>query len=112
MLNHALTSAQDLEQTIQTHPACALYFSQSGCGVCQVLEPKLEALFAQTFPHIPFFTVDSLRFPELPAQKSVFTVPTLLVFFEQSEFLRESRHISLPAVQQQLSRPYDLLFTE
>ncbi|EAR10934.1 thioredoxin family protein [Reinekea blandensis] len=110
MTEQVLTQLEALNEAIVSHPACALYFSQPQCGVCHALKPKLLSLFKEQFPNIPFYYIDAEQSPELAAQNQVFTVPTLLVFFEQSEMIRESRHISLSALKEQLERPYSMMF--
>lgn len=110
MESENITSIEQLNAIIQSKAACAIYFSQPDCGVCHVLEPKLSELFNERFSDIPFYSINAAEYPELSAQSSVFTVPTLLVFFEHSEMLRESRYMSVPSIADQLARPYKLMF--
>lgn len=90
--------------------ALVVYFSTPGCGVCTVLRPRVEELLAGRFPQIRFVYVDTTASPELPAQLSIFTVPTIVAFFEGREVLRKSRHFGLEELAAALERPYTLLF--
>jgi hypothetical protein len=44
------------------------------------------------------------------ADFQVFTVPVILVYFEGREFFRKVRNISLIELENEISRPYHLLF--
>lgn len=110
MQERVLTRLEEMALIIETQQACAFYFTGPQCGVCHALKPKLSRLFSTCFPDLPFYTIDAEHSPELAAQNRVFTVPTLLVFFDHSEMIRESRHISVPALQNQLQRPYEMMF--
>ena len=102
--------ASALEQFVGGCPAAAVYFSGPDCGVCIALEPKIEALLAERFPEISLVKVNVEEAAALAAQYSVFTVPTLLVFFDGRETIRLSRAFSPAQLQERLRRPYDLLF--
>jgi len=99
-----------LQAFIQQHPAAAVYFSGEGCSVCTVLFPKLEAMLEEEFPRIGLARVDCSATPDIPAQRGIFTVPTLLLYFDGHEAQRYARNISLGELRQALARPYQLLF--
>ncbi len=99
-----------LQAFVKQHPAAAVYFAGDGCHVCTVLFPKLEAMFAQEFPLTGVARVDCSAHPELSAQLGIFTVPTLLLYFDGHEAQRYARNISLGGLRQDLERPYQLLF--
>lgn len=93
-------------------PAVLFYYSHKDCGVCQVLKPKIAELFAEYFPEVKLKYVDVKATPDVAAQNSVLTVPTMDIFLEGQSFMRESRHISVGALKERLERPYHLLFDE
>ncbi len=74
-----------------------LYFTTSTCSVCKSIFPRLEELM-QAYPQ-KFFKIDAEQFSELAGQNRVFTVPTILVFAEGKEVLRESRFIDFTKIQ-------------
>jgi thiol-disulfide isomerase/thioredoxin len=96
----------------ETAPAVLFYYSHDGCGVCQVLKPKIAELFAEHFPEVELKYVDVKSTPDIAAQNSVLTVPTMDVFLQGQSFMRESRHISVGALKDKLMRPYQLLFDD
>jgi thioredoxin-like negative regulator of GroEL len=74
-----------------------LYFTTTTCNVCKSVFPRLEELM-QAYPQ-KFYKIDAEQFPELAGQNRVFTVPTILVFAEGKEVLRESRFIDFNKIQ-------------
>lgn len=99
-----------LEGFVRRHPAAAVYFSGDGCNVCTVLFPKLKAMLAEEFPRVGLASVNCTASPALPAQLGIFTVPTLLLYFDGHEAQRYARNFSLGELRQALERPYQLLF--
>jgi len=95
---------------LNTNPTAAVYFSTPDCNVCKVLKPKFKELLNDEFPKISFAYVNVSDAKELAAQKSVFTVPTIVFFFDGRESLRKSRNINLNELKVELERPYSFLF--
>lgn len=96
----------------QKEPALLTYFSTEICNVCKVLKPKVGELIDNEFPIIRTVYIQTDKIPEAAAQNQVFVVPTILVFFEGREYIRKSRNIGIGELQQEISRPYSLLFAE
>jgi thioredoxin-like negative regulator of GroEL len=89
-----------------------LYFSNDACSVCKVLKPKVIELLQDTFPRMEMGYVDTEKSPELSGQHRVFTIPTLLIFFQGREQHRFSRNISLHQLEAAIERPYGMIFEE
>ncbi len=100
----------EIKKLIQNSSALILYFSHEGCNVCKVLKPKIKELLKEKFSKIQFHEIDTVNLPEISAQLSVFTVPTILVYFNGSEFFRLSRHFNMKELTDSLERPYKMLF--
>lgn len=105
-----ITGEAALQAFVKQHPAAAVYFSGEGCHVCSVLYPKLEAMLSEEFPRLGLARVNCTATPELPAQLGIFTVPTLVLYFDGHEAQRYARNFSLGELRQALARPYQLLF--
>ena len=105
-----IADSDALEELIAQEPALALWFSGPDCGVCAGLRPKLEALFADSFPKFRLVEIACAESPELAASYLVFSVPTLIVFFDGRESLRLSRNLSLAELRGRVQRGYTLLF--
>ena len=91
-----LHSASQLETLKASSDPILLYFSTPNCMVCEIMLPKvLEAL--QDYPY-DLIDIDAAEYPEISGQHRVFTAPTLLVFYEGKEVLRESRFIDIDKI--------------
>jgi thiol-disulfide isomerase/thioredoxin len=87
-----------------------IYFLAPNCGVCEVLQPKLEELFQNKFPKLKAFHVNTALQPDVAAQEGLYTNPSLLVFIDGQEVLRRSRTIGLGEVHEALNRYYKMFF--
>ena len=103
-------SIKDLKHVVENQLAALVYFSHHNCNVCTVLKPKTRKLIENNFPEIALYYVNTLKQPEAAGQYSVFTVPTILVFFEGKEYIRESRHVNLDKFYERLNKLYGVYF--
>ena len=90
--------------------AVLAYFSTDACSVCKVLKPKVEEMATVAFPKMQLAYVKSDVLPDVAAQNSVFTAPTIVVFFDGRETIRKSRAFSVDELQQEIQRYYSMLF--
>jgi len=90
--------------------AVMLYFFSPGCSACKILRPKVKEMVSANFPEIEIHEVNAAENPMMTAEASVFASPTILVFFEGKEYLRESKYISVDQLRDKIERYYNLLF--
>jgi thioredoxin-like negative regulator of GroEL len=102
-------SLEELENIIKSEIGVLLYFSGENCNVCHALRPKFKELFDGKFPKIKQIYLDAHQNPQISAHFRVFSVPTMLVFLDGREFLREGRAVSLHQLEDKLSRVYNIL---
>lgn len=107
---HTITSIEEYHFTIKSNQGVLIYFSHDKCNVCKVLKPKIKELLQKEFPNIKMYYTDTVLYPEIAAQNSVFTAPTILIFFEGKEFLRKSRNVGIEELKKEIERPYNLMF--
>lgn len=107
-----VSTLEEYEELLKREEAVLVYLSHDACGVCHSLKPKVRELIEEEFPRIKMVYVNTVLAAELAAQIRVFTVPTVLVFFEGREFARHSRNLSIPAFREELARPYGFMFAE
>ncbi|MFO7593236.1 MAG: thioredoxin family protein [Pseudomonadota bacterium] len=105
-----ISHLDQMQAFVREEPAAAVYFAGEGCNVCTVLYPKVEALLQQEFPRVALARVECGTHSEICAQHGVFSIPTLLLFFDGHESQRYVRNIGLGELRQALERPYQLLF--
>jgi len=100
----------EIETKIKTSDSILLYFSGENCGVCKALMPKIQTSFTENFPKIKQLYISASDFPATAAHFNIFTIPSILVYFDGKETKRESRHISVDQLIQSTKRPYELFF--
>jgi thioredoxin 1 len=105
-----IESQEKYQATLDKEEAVLVYFSHEECNVCKVLKPKIKALLEQDFPKITMAYADTVKHPEIAGQQSVFTVPTIVVYFGGREYIRVSRNIGVQALAEQMKRPYGMMF--
>ncbi len=101
---------EELQNQINTNDAIMVYFSGENCGVCKALQPKIKELFNEEFPKIKQIYISADKFTQTAAQFNVLSIPTVIVYFDSKEFIRESRHISIPHLSSGINRPYNMFF--
>ncbi len=103
---------EELSNLSSSSDAVILYFSHDACSVCKVLLPKIKELVDTTFPKLELKYINTMEQADIAASYQVFTVPTVLVFFEGKEYFRYSRNIGIHQLEEAVKRPYQLLFSE
>jgi len=99
-----------LKERIHSTPALMVYYFSPGCSSCNSLRPKVERMAGTVFPEMDFLSIDASTSPELASSAGVYAAPTILVYFEGKEYLRESRYISIEQLEEKISRYYRMLF--
>ncbi|MRI83639.1 MAG: thioredoxin [Nitratiruptor sp.] len=106
-----LISMDQLEEAIATG-AVLVYISAPQCRVCDALKIKVEELFTQRFPKIRLLEANVAELPGVQGRFGVFSAPTMLLFFDGQEFLREGRNVSLERLAPKLEKLYALYFSD
>lgn len=104
-----MQTLETTQQILQNNDAVMLYFSAPTCNVCHALKPKLVEAVSAEFPTFVFESIDISETPEIASHFTVFTIPTVLIYFQGREFLRKSRHMSVGEVTDAIRRPYGLM---
>lgn len=107
-----INNLEEMDTIIDTVESSLFYISTEACGVCKVLKPKIMELFKERFPKVELYYIDSEKSPEIAGQLSIFAIPTVLVYLDKQEFIRESRNISIGELERSFSRPYNMFFDE
>ena len=81
-----------------------LFFSSPHCSVCHALQPKLQEAVQKQHPNIPFKLINVVEDPLSAAQNTIFTLPAVLIFYNQREQFRFARSFSIQQVLDALSK--------
>ena len=79
-------------------PIAVIHAKTKKCNVCVSVGAQLENLGTR-FPGIPIREIYLEEIPLFQGQHLVFTVPTVIVFSEGKEILRESRFIDFKRIE-------------
>ena len=107
-----IKSSEEFYSLKESESALLVYFSTEQCNVCKVLKPKVESLLETSFPFMKMVYVQSDKFPEIAGQNQIFAAATIIVFFDSREYIRKSRNIGIRELQNEIERPYSMLFEE
>lgn len=110
MISESVSTIEDYWKIANSHQAICFYLSTPECNVCKVLKPKVIEMIEKEFPHIQFKYIDLSEAKEISGQLSVFSVPTILIYFEGKETIRVSRNIHLEELREQIDRYYQMIF--
>jgi thiol-disulfide isomerase/thioredoxin len=106
-----LTSIENVENLIRENGMVFFYFSTEDCGICSSLLPKLDKML-ESYPKVESFHISIDKMPAASGKFSVFTVPTIIVYVDGREAIREARFISMDVLEEKLSKYYFLFFEE
>jgi thiol-disulfide isomerase/thioredoxin len=101
---------EQANQKIISNKALLIYFYNDNCVPCLSLRPKVIALFADSFPEMKLYFVDSVKNSEIAAHYNSFSNPTLIIFFEGKEHRRFSKFISIHQLAEEIRKPYSIIF--
>lgn len=105
-----INTIDELLTTMKKEKAALFYFSTNSCNVCKVLKPKISELINSNFPEIKLYYIDIERAPLISGQFRIFSIPSILIYFEGKEFYRKSRNIGLNELEETIERPFQVLF--
>ena len=103
-----LENGENLTNLISTSKVLLIHFGSGSCGPCAALRDKIDVW------SVPDNGVDSVyvpieSFPEVAASRSIFTVPTILVYTEGKLSIRESGCFSLDGIFSRIERYLSLM---
>jgi len=100
----------EIQKFVDENPAVLLYFFNDNCAPCKILRPKVQEIVEKEFPKIKVQLVNAGQSLPTAAAYGVFSSPTLIVFFESKEYIRESKNISISELRGKISRIYNMVF--
>ncbi len=108
-MQNEILSLEELQNCIIEEPALLAYFYNDNCAPCLSLRPKIIDMVEKQFPKLTLHFVNSAK-SDIPANYGVYDNPTLLVFFDRKEYIRESKYVSTALLSEKVQRYYDMIF--
>ena len=109
-MHYILNSIEEFENIKNYKKAFVLYITDGTCNVGENIAPKLEKIIKDHFPKLKLYYSYTSNTPEISAQLSIFTVPSLLVYFDGKLYIQKSRTFSLQELATEIERYYTMLF--
>lgn len=102
----SLTSIDEIRSFMAKHDITLIFISREHCSICHSLLPQIEKIMTY-FPKIATAHVSADQVPEVAGRFSIFTVPVVLVFVEQSEYYRGARIVPLAPFEAKIKQLYN-----
>ena len=102
-------SSEAIKELVNNNEIAMVYFGGNNCNVCNVMKPKVQEIL-KDYPKIKSAQVDVEKSVEASATYNIFTIPSILIFIEGKEIIREARHISMQDLNSKIDRYYNMLF--
>ena len=99
----------NLVQLAAEHTVLLVQFGADTCAPCRTIQQRINR-WTEQHPSVYSVYVPIETFPEIAAQESLFSVPTILVFVDGRRTICESGYFSLDKLLSQVQRYLDLLF--
>ena len=90
----------DYQQFINDNDYCSVYYSSEQCGVCNTMKPKVFSIFSEL--GMPIKELSLNQFRELAGQQLILTSPTVILYENGKEILRDSGFIDLNKISRNL----------
>lgn len=98
-----LDSLENIDKFVMENKIALLYFTSQNCSVCVALLPKIKE-FLKKYSNIANAKVEINEVQLAVGKYSIFTAPTIIMFIEGKEVIRESRFISIIELQEKIRR--------
>nr|WP_132949580.1 thioredoxin family protein [Thermolongibacillus altinsuensis] len=102
-----LFSIEEVDNFVNHHHLAFLYISQTNCGVCHALLPKIKEVMSD-FPKIQLAFINADHVPAIAGHLSIFTVPVMILYVDGKEVLREARFVHVEQFREKVKKIYFL----
>ncbi len=104
-----IQTIEQIKKEIDSKEPILIYFSGENCSVCKVLKPKIESEITKNFRRFKLYEVKTDIYKEITSEFTVFSIPTIIVYFDSKEFKRYGRNMSVHLFIEELKRPYHFM---
>ncbi len=86
IINKKIKSKDQILEYISTNELALIFFSGENCNICKVLKLKIKEEISKNFPKMKLYKIQVDLYKEIASNLSVFSIPTIIVFFNSKEF--------------------------
>jgi thioredoxin-like negative regulator of GroEL len=98
-----LNSIDFIKDFIKENKFVMIYFSSDECNVCLNILPKLEEILKK-HSNVMSGEVKVQTLPSVASVYNVYTIPTIIIFFEGKEIVRQGRYINFFELEEKIQR--------
>jgi len=98
-----LNTIEQIKDLIKDNKFTMIYFSSDGCNVCENIMPRLEEMLIK-YPSIVSGHVEVQKLASVASVFGVYTIPTIVLFLEEKEVLRQARFINFLELEEEIKR--------
>ena len=98
----SLKNYESILNVINNNKLVLIYAKSYNCAVCDVLLPKVEERVNRNQVLGALVVIDDV--PEFSGQYTVYSVPTVLIFFSGKEVFRQSGFIQVNDIEKELAK--------
>lgn len=100
-----LTSLEEIDTFLKEHRLAFLYIFRTNCSVCHALLPQVKQLMT-AYPEIQLGSINADDVEAVAGRFSIFTIPVLLLFVENKEYVREARIVHMDLFKEKIDKIY------
>ena len=98
-----LNSIDAIKDFIKENKFVMVYFSSDGCNICNDISPRIEEILKK-HENIVLGEVEVQNLPAVAGSFGVFTIPTIVIFLEEKEIVRQARYINFLELEEKIQR--------
>lgn len=98
-----LNSIEAIKDFIKENKFVMVYFSSDGCNVCDDISPRIEEILKK-HPNVVLGEVEVQNLPSVASVFGIFTIPTIIIFLEEKEIVRQGRYINFLELEEKIQR--------
>jgi thioredoxin-related protein len=95
-----ISQFSEYQQFLNTNEYCGVYYSSEQCGVCNSMKPRVFSVYQNA--GMPIKEVSLNKFRELAGQQLILKSPTVILYENGKEILRDSGFINLNRISRNL----------
>jgi len=98
-----LNSIDAIKDFIKGNRFVMVYFSSDGCKVCDDVLPKVKEMIKR-HTSVVLGEVEVQNLPSVAGAFDIFTIPTIIIFLEEKEIVRQGRYINFLELEEKILR--------
>jgi len=100
---------EEIDKILNENMITLGYFTSSDCNMCKDLFPKVKNMISK-YPKVSFFRAETDKLLSLVSKFNFYVVPTIILFVDSKETIKQSRAINLKEIEENINRYCELIY--